>query len=199
MRLLLSLLALCLAAPAEAADISTYSFNSGMNCGGRWYHPDTGQHVHYSTAPGDDSHYNPAAVQPGYTVLNPVGVSSVTVDNVTGLIWVTNMVDAGVPYTSSSTWENALTLCEDLNYAGYTDWRLPDVRELASIVDFGKATAPRINTTYFLNTASGYYWISTTYAPLSTSAWVIDFNSGNLSTGVKTVKYYVKCVRAGPY
>lgn len=36
------------------------------------------------------------------------------------------------------TWQNALKYCEGLALAGHTDWRLPNVRELLSIVDYGR-------------------------------------------------------------
>ena len=83
-------------------------------------------------------------------------------------------------------------------YAGYTDWRLPNVRELMSIVDYGAAAAPRINTTAFPGAVSDYYWTSTTYVPTTTNAWYVYFNSGSVYYNLKTTSSYVRCVRAGP-
>jgi len=186
-----------------AADVSTFSFNSGMNCNGVWRLPDTGQTASYTGTFGEDHDYQPAAVQPSYTVLNPVGISSVTVDNRTGLMWVTNpRTDAG--FTGVQTWESALTSCTvtmngGSGYANYTDWRLPNVRELMSIVDYGADAAPRINPTAFPGTVSSYYWTSTTYLPTTTRAWYVTFNNGYVGiTTNKTSYYYVRCVRAGP-
>ncbi|MCX5793466.1 MAG: DUF1566 domain-containing protein, partial [Elusimicrobia bacterium] len=73
--------------------------------------------------------------------------SSVTVDNRTGLMWVTNPVDAGI--SGGPDWEGQITLCEGLSYAGFADWRLPNIKELQSIVDYSRQN-PAINTTYFL-------------------------------------------------
>ena len=201
-----------------AADVSTFSFNSGMNCNGVWRLPDTGQTLCYDKQAtpvggacpgggngtgtgGQDGVYGPAAVQPRYTVLNPVGISSVTVDNVTGLMWVTNpRTDAG--FAGAQKWESALTSCtvtlNGMAYAGYTDWRLPDVRELMSIVDYGAAAAPRINTTAFPNTVSDYYWTSTTYVVNTTLAWIGNFTLGNVGVFSKTNSIYARCVRGGP-
>ena len=186
-----------------AADVSTYSFNSGMNCNGVWRLPDTGQTNSYTTTFGEDHNYQPAAVQPSFTIYNPVGISSVTVDNRTGLMWITNpKTDAG--FAGQQTWESALTSCTvtmngGFGYANYTDWRLPNVRELMSIVDYGAADAPRINTTAFPGTLSNYYWTSTTYVPDTAGAWSVSFNTGNVVDVFKTVSAYVRCVRAGPY
>lgn len=184
-----------------AVDKSTYAFNSGMNCQGVWRLPDTGQTASYTATFGEDHDYQPAAVQPGYTVLNPIGISSVTVDNVTGLMWVTNpRTDAG--FKGPQTWESALTSCtvtlNGMAYAGYTDWRLPNVRELMSIVHYGAGAAPYINTTAFPGTLSNYYWTSTTYNSGSTYAWRVDFNFGSVTTDLKINNYYVRCVRGGP-
>lgn len=182
------------AGPVSAGSVHGFGRAAG-NCGGVWRLPDTGQTVHYSTAPGDDSDFLPAAVQPRYEVKNPLGISSVTVDNVTGLVWVTNQVDAGL--SGGYAWDGALTACEGLNYATYTDWRLPNVKELQSIADYSRYD-PGINTAYFLNTQNNFYWSSTTYVPGTISAWFVSFSNGSVGHNDKTNPYYVRCVRGGP-
>ena len=167
-----------------------------MNCNGVWKLPDTGQTVSYTATYGEDHDYQPAAVQMSYTVYNPVGISSVTADNRTGFTWIHN------PKTDAAmgglyTWLNALSACEGLSYAGYTDWRLPNVRELMSIADYGAAAAPRINTTAFPGTASAACWTSTPYTPNTNGAWYVNFNLGNVLNGLKTGNRYVRCVRDG--
>jgi hypothetical protein len=151
-----------------------------------------------------DGTYTPGAAQPSYTVRNPVGISSVTVDNRTGLMWVTNPADAGIG--GVYTWDGALVACKTSiggggTYAGYNDWRLPKVRELASIVDYGLTTVPPINTKAFLGTASNYYWTSTTYAVTPANAWRVNFGSmgGQVDSQTKTpTTYNIRCVRGGP-
>ena len=193
-----------MASPVSAADVSTYSFNSGMNCNAAYPLPDTGQSASYTATFGEDHDYAPAGSQMSYTMYS-VGTASYTVDNRTGLVWVTNPSDvcAGCAggYVSSGTyaWENALTACEGLIYAGFSDWRLPNVRELMSIVDYGVTSDPRINTAYFLNTASYYYWTSTTYALASTGGWYVYFIAGRVDYANKSNNFYVRCVRGGPY
>jgi hypothetical protein len=137
-----------------------------------------------------------------YTVLNPVGISSVTVDNRTGLMWVTNpLTDAG--FKGTQTWESALTSCtvtlNGMAYAGYTDWRLPNVRELMSIVDYGKASPPRISATAFPATLFNDYWTSATNGAATLNKWYVDFSVGVVNNGLKTASIYVRCVRGGLY
>lgn len=187
------------AGPVFAGSVHGFGRAAG-NCGGVWRLPDTGQTVSYTATYGEDHDYQPAAVQPGYKILNPVGVSSVTVDNITGLMWVTNMFDTGMG--ALTTWESAIGTCEGLNYATYTDWRLPNIKELLSIVNYSQVS-PTINTTYFLNTISDTYWSSTIYAPDTNSARVVNFNSGTIST-VDIIdlggpfESNIRCVRGGP-
>ncbi|MDD5519037.1 MAG: DUF1566 domain-containing protein, partial [Candidatus Omnitrophica bacterium] len=80
--------------------------------------------------------------------------------------------------------------------AGYSDWRLPNVRELMSIVNYGVYN-PAINTTYFSNTQSSDYWSSTTYASNTPYAWRVSFSGGHVSCYDKTNSYYVRPVRGG--
>ncbi|MGD9643707.1 MAG: DUF1566 domain-containing protein [Elusimicrobiales bacterium] len=201
---------------AEAG--STHTFNSGMNCNGVWRLPDTGQTQCYDsqatpvvgTCPGggdgsgpagQDGSYGPAAVQMSY---KDNGNGTIT-DNITGLMWVKDpkAVCASCPggYVSSGTytWEMGLNQCENADYAGFTDWRLPNVRELMSIVDYGKTTSPVINTTYFLNTQTDYYWTSTTNTSASDQVWCVYFLNSFVSSVFKSSTKNVRCVRGGTY
>ena len=57
-------------------------------------------------------------------------------------------------------WQQAFAWAADSTDYGYSDWRLPNIKELGSIVDFGSAR-PAINQSVFPNTVSGPYWTST--------------------------------------
>lgn len=58
------------------------------------------------------------------------------------------------------SWEDSIQYCEEMNFAGYDDWRLPDFKEMISIGDFNKVY-PSIDQTFFPNTPSKYlFWTS---------------------------------------
>ncbi|MBM95313.1 MAG: hypothetical protein CMI09_05640 [Oceanospirillaceae bacterium] len=56
-------------------------------------------------------------------------------------------------------WEDALVLADELAVAGYTDWRLPNINELQSIVEWG-CYDPAINASAFPDVEKGRYWSS---------------------------------------
>ena len=112
---------------------------------------------------------------------------SIVVDTRTGLMWQDNAVG------STMNWATAITTCENLTLGGYADWRLPNINELKSIRDMSRSS-PAIDTT-FVNTASGYYWSSTTYVADTTFAWLVYFGSGVVFNRDKGNSYYVRCVR----
>jgi hypothetical protein len=97
------------------------------------------------------------------------GDSTIT-DQATGLMWM--QVDSG----TAMTWEEALAYAEGMDYAGYDDWRLPNAKELQSIVDYSRspgttnsaAIDPMFSSTPITdeagNTNYAFYWSSTTHA-----------------------------------
>ncbi|MBT4286834.1 MAG: DUF1566 domain-containing protein [Deltaproteobacteria bacterium] len=117
------------------------------------------------------------------------GDSTVT-DNTTRLIWQQQDDDG------TRIWIEALSYCEGLSLASNSDWRLPNIRELESIVN-ASTSSPAINSTYFPNTNSSTYWSSTPNAPNSGHAWFVSFSDGRVSYSGKSGSYYVRCVRGG--
>jgi hypothetical protein len=111
-------------------------------------------------------------------------------DNATGLMW---QDDAAVK-TNDQNQTDAIIYCENLNFAGYTDWYLPSVEELVSITD-KERTNPTIDPT-FTNVVSSRYWSSTTYVSNTSVAWAVYFYRGDDSTYTNTYEHYVRCVRA---
>ena len=156
--------------------------------------PDTGQEKCYdmdgneiecgSAYVGQDAEYD-TGCQQSY-VDNGDGT---VFDNCTGLMW--QQEDDDVP----RNWGEALGYCEGLEIAGYDDWRLPNKRELESIVDNSKVD-PSINDDYFLNTNTNLsYWSSTTYDGINDNSWKVGFYSGFVKYDEKISNLYVRCVR----
>ena len=115
--------------------------------------------------------------------------NQVVYDTKTGLMWQDDAVG------SQMDWSTAVTTCENLTLGGYSDWRIPTIEELESIVNYGASVPAKYSD--FLNFASGYYWSSATSASNSSHGWGVYFNYGDDDTNVKMPSYYVRCVRAG--
>ena len=111
-------------------------------------------------------------------------------DRATGLMWMkadSGKLKAGKNKDGKMNWQEALEWAENLECAGYSDWRLPNVKELQSIVDYTRSPAttnsaaidPVFQTTSFIaeDGQKDYpsYWTGTTHAGLSrasTAAYV---------------------------
>ena len=112
----------------------------------------------------------------GINAFTDNGDGTVT-DDATGLMWAQN--DSGIDEAGGLNWEEALAWIETQNaaeYLGYGDWRLPNVKELQSIVDYTRSPAttgsaaidPLFGATAITNEAGeadfAFYWSGTTHA-----------------------------------
>ncbi|HCL56640.1 MAG TPA: hypothetical protein DHW82_06485 [Spirochaetia bacterium] len=112
-------------------------------------------------------------------------------DNVTRLVWKKN-TETGI-YTNAA----AVTVCDNLDFAGRTGWRLPSVNELTTIVSFEKYN-PSIDTAYFLDTQTGApYWTSNIYQADVSKAYYVLFQKGEIAYYDKIASIYVRCVSGG--
>lgn len=111
-------------------------------------------------------------------------------DKATGLIW------QKVTDYSTRIWKDALKYCQDLEFAGKDDWRLPNVNELHSLATYEKN--PELQTV-FPNLGDDFYWSSTTNANILGNAWIVEFKYGILKPELpknKNENYiYTMCVR----
>lgn len=94
------------------------------------------------------------------------------------------------------TWVNALVQAETSTFANYTDWRLPNVKELTSLVDDCRAS-PAINTIRFPNTLSGWFWSGSPNDFSWDLAWVVHFGFGDVSSLGRSQSNHVRLVRSG--
>lgn len=126
----------------------------------------------------------------------PIGNGSEVKDTVTGLIWQRCSIGqtwngntcAGTATTH--TWQQALTVAKNLG----NGYRLPNIKELASIVE-EQCYDPAINSKTFPNTPSSYYWSSSPSANSNSYAWGVSFSNGYDYYYNKNGSYYVRAVR----
>jgi uncharacterized protein DUF1566 len=159
--------------------------------------------------PGQDAFYQAGCPSEGRFVDN--GDGTVT-DTCTGLMWQKN---TAVPASKifdhdldhKILWQDALNYCELLGPnttgqvdvvfggAGYDDWRLPNVRELQSIIDYGRVS-PSIDPVF--GAESAWYWSSSSFNvsdPVIGRAWTVGFITGD-SNGYGNRKDGLNLVRA---
>jgi hypothetical protein len=117
-------------------------------------------------------------------------------DNLTGLMWAKN---GNLP-NGTRTWPGALDFAQGLSLCGYSDWRLPNVNELESLVHSGQSnSATWLNAQGFTNVQSGSYWSSSAFsgAPYTSFVWIVGMHGwvdGNYNGNNTT---YVWPVRGG--
>src|SRR5262249_12483780 len=163
--------------------------------------PKTGQTTLFATGDDGDLEKGVASPTPRFTD-NSNGTIT---DNLTGLIWLKN---ANCP-SGTRNWQGALDFvaginngtnaCGDTSNGGshQIDWRLPNVRELHSLVDFAFVN-PAISSNPFTNFQSSSYWSSTTFAVNSGSAWFVSFSNGFVNLDNKANdESFVTAVRGG--
>ena len=177
--------------------------------------PKTGQTVPHTT--GDDGDLQMGVTWPAPRFIT--GTTGVVTDTLTGLIWLENAHCA----KNTRAWSTALlsdiyhlnTLgtmnghdCGDTSNGGthQTDWRLPNVQELQSLVHYGYFNEALPNTAGtgqyshgdpFINVQPYYYWTSTGRASNTSYAWRVDMISGAVEASLKTNIYDVWPVRGG--
>ncbi len=131
---------------------------------------------------GADAGPNPTAY-----VVSKEGTNEVVSDGVTKLIWqrsasskMVNKIDANAQ-------------CANLG-AG---WRLPTRIELVSLLDYGRAALPYIDTIAFPGAPGGQFWTSSLVRSPTNwmNTWSVDFGQGEVTTSGSESERYVRCVR----
>ena len=166
-------------------------------------------HWHQNTA-NPDEELIPALCVRGETIndryiteLKRNATDEVVVDGQNGLMWQddSSVASEGALYT----WTEAIDHCELLDHAGYTDWRLPNINELAYTLPnnvFANATALNLPQGMVwhpgIDSSLRYrrpYWASTPNFLSSDHAWAIESLSFSYFGFDKTDQYNVRCVR----
>jgi hypothetical protein len=139
----------------------------------------------------------------------------------TGLMWEKkddNNVGGIHDKDTTYTWEQAFTVhvagLNGTSFAGHSDWRLPNYKELVSILSFEKEN-PAVNPVFDTECVGGcdvstcsctawsvtdplsYYWSSTTRPGVRSEAWAVNFAPGDPTRRTKTLLHHVRAVRGG--
>ncbi|MCR4347646.1 MAG: DUF1566 domain-containing protein [Sulfuricaulis sp.] len=117
-------------------------------------------------------------------------------DNLTGLMWLRS------PDATARTWQQALDFANNLELCGSTDWRLPNVNELESLVTSEVSDqASFLNGQGFSGVQADSYWSSTIYAGFSSSSyplvWIVAMADGAMGPILRSESHFVLPVRAG--
>ena len=165
--------------------------------------PETGQTTCTDTAggvincagTGQDGDLKAGVAWPAPRFTPGAGATAACVtDNLTGLMWPANANLAA----ASRTWQQALDDANALNLCGFTDWRLPNRKELRSLINYSLGNnAGTLNTQGFSNVQADSYWSSSSYAGIPAEAWVVTMSNGHGDYEGKSFGYYVWPVRAG--
>jgi len=122
------------------------------------------------------------------------------IDTSTGLVWrrcIEGQIWTGFScggVISRYSWGNALNLAKNQSFSTGYSWRLPNVKELESLVDRTRRY-PSIQTTVFTGSESGYFWTSTPYANDASLAWYVDFGIGRVGVERNNLSFMVRLVR----
>lgn len=107
-------------------------------------------------------------------------------DTSTALMWKQcleglNGIECQSGILNETNWSEALTTPQALNnsggFAGFADWRLPNVAELVSLVE-EQCSSPAINASVFPNTSNKFTWTGSPDYYNDTATWSVDFNIG---------------------
>ncbi|CCQ11091.1 putative Fimh-like protein [Pseudoalteromonas luteoviolacea B = ATCC 29581] len=132
-------------------------------------------------------------------VINSNGTVS---DLTTGLMWQTcsygqsydNANEICINASAPIKWEQALLIAINNRFAGLDDWRVPNIKELASIIEH-QCVEPSINKTVFFGTVNDNYWTSTTDMIRPDHAWVYQFSDGKNNLKAKNSDLFLRLVR----
>ena len=154
--------------------------------------PKTGQTV--VSAQGDDGYW-----QKGVAPQSPRFIDNedeTITDTFTNLMWTKDAQQ--IP--GEMDWFDAIDSCNDLIFAGHEDWRLTNVREMLSIIDYGYYDPALTPGHPFINVPAypGRYWTSTTIASGTTEAIHVPIVNGAVNSFNKASNYrFAWCVRDG--
>ncbi|RXJ91841.1 hypothetical protein CRV01_01745 [Arcobacter sp. CECT 8983] len=119
------------------------------------------------------------------------GSLKVVVDNTNKLMWIDDISVLKLKFSH----EDGEEYCENLSYAGFSNWRLPDIKELALIVD-KRNEKTNIHKSFRYRIADGFWASKAHWRTLWFYADYMYFVSGTPYFDSRHKKKYVRCVRS---
>lgn len=118
-------------------------------------------------------------------------------DDVTGRIWEKRTDDGSIHDKDHLyTFKEAEVYVETLNrvkYGGRSNWRIPTLKELSTIIDFDESV-PSVNTRLFPDQHPSFYWSSTLFLDDPDYAWGVMFHQGEAYNHYKRIRFFVRAV-----
>jgi len=119
------------------------------------------------------------------------GTGNCITDNLTGFMWARHD-------TLSGTWQLAFDVVKGLDLCGFTDWRIPNRKELLSLVNYGAGNVGTwLLDSGFTFQVESILWSSSSVAGSATEAWTLLVLPGVVSQSPKSGGNYILPVRAG--
>jgi Protein of unknown function (DUF1566) len=216
---------LCQATPYAVILLAVVLLSATSALAGKF--PATGQTTAYQARNNGDAVPvdvpDDGTLQRGATLKYKILTDGTVKDLNTGLIWEVKCaagcgglhdVDNRYPWSGDGSEDTIWDWLADINaeggtgYAGHNDWRIPNVRELQSIVDYERCKGCGSNTAainpMFGPVAANNHWSSTTVAFLPANAWAVNFYTGaviftNEKASADSDDFlFVRAVRGGP-
>lgn len=152
-------------------------------------------------------------VQAGATLSFTDNGNGTITDDETGLMWEKKSDDGSIhDWDALHLWDQAFSGhvkgLNDATFAGYTDWRVPNVKELQSIVNYQNSN-PSVSSAFNTGCTAGctvttcsctkasWYWSSTSLVNDTETAWYMSYSVGDVSVRGKGDILYVRAVRGG--
>ena len=127
-----------------------------------------------------------------------VNADGTVLDKVTNLMWLhCSLGQSGnnclTGTATEMNWKNALLAADGFSFAGFSDWRVPNIKELYTIVE-RRCYSPSVNTNIFPATTQQNYWTSSPDVGLAGNAWSVD-SYGEAFRQDQSSMYNVRLVR----
>ncbi|MBN2825565.1 MAG: DUF1566 domain-containing protein [Campylobacterales bacterium] len=110
-------------------------------------------------------------------------------DGYTGLTWQDN----GDVVSNLVTYKEAYQYCTELKLGGHTDWRVPTITELLTLVSYNKYKPAIIGGFNYVE--DNFYWSSTRFKDDFSKNWGVDFRDGASEPNGTSYDRRVRCVR----